>query len=396
MNKRTRCLSQFLCFMLFISTLTGCYDSVEIEDLAYVIAIGIDEGESNTFNLTFQLAVPKAISTGEGESTDILSFKAENFLSGLKKTSEYLSRKINLSHTKIIVVSENIAEKGVTPFLNGIQEVTEIRPDVHIIVASEGAKEYIESVQPKLTTNPSKYYELLFKSYEADFLVPTTQLEEYLYRAKNYGAQPLAIYTGINEDINETKPSEEESKKPEDGDKKPEKKNMTLKGLAVFKMDKMIGKLVPSEASLYSLLTGINEHVTIQVTDPLDKRFKVLSVVTREKASNTKVKIINNKPQIDINLKLKVDVQAVQSDNDYDDPQKAVQLKKAYEDYINDSANKLLRKITKDYKSDIFGFGEFAKRNYKTIYEWEQAKWPQIFEQSEYNLNVELGITRKG
>lgn len=404
MKKTIRIISLCLCIMLCAVTFSGCYDNSEIENLAYVIAIGIDEAEENSFSLTFQTAIPKSIAGGQGgggEATDISSFKTDNFLSGLKKANEYLSREINLSHTKIIVVSENIAKKGVSAFLNGLQENMEIRPNVYIIVASEGAKKYIESIQPKLSANPSKYFELLFKTYETDFLVPTTQLEDYLNRAKNYGAQPIAIYTGIDKAINESKKpgSEEEGKKEEGASKKPdegENKNMTIKGLAVFKGDQMVGKLDPEEATLFALLTGSNNNVKIEVVDPLDNRFKVLGTIKKAKPISTKIIFKNDKPQINIDCKLNVYIQAVQSDNDYDEPTKAAILKEAYEGYLNKGFEKLLTKTTYEFKSDIFGFGEYAKRNFSTRAKWEQAKWPEMFSQSQYNIKTDLEITRQG
>ena len=404
MIKTSKLINILLCILLCTVTLSGCYDNSEIENLAYVIAIGIDEADSNSFSLTFQTAIPKSIAGvgggGGGESTDISSFKTDNFLSGLKKASEYLSREINLSHTKIIVVSEKIAKEGITAFLKGLQQNMQIRPNVNIIVASEGAKKYIESIQPKLSANPSKYFELLFKSYETDFLVPTTELEDYLYRVKSIGAQPVAIYTGIDKAINESKkPGDEEASKKEGGEsKKPdegEKKNMTIKGLAVFKMDKMVGKLDPDEATLFALLTGSNNNVNIEVVDPLDKRFKVLGNVRKGKPLSTKVTVKDGKPVIDINLKLNIDIQAVQSDNNYDESAKAEKLKKTYEEYLNKGLDKLLLKVTNDFKSDIFGFGELAKRNFSTISEWNQTKWPDIFPQSKYNVKTDIEITRQ-
>lgn len=412
MNKPVRFSAALLCLLMSIGILAGCYDNREIEDLAYVIAIGIDEADGQNFNLTFQTAVPQAITGGGGEGTAITSYKTDNFLSGLKKSSQYLSRTINLSHTKIIVVSEAIAKKGVNAFVNGLQQGMQIRPDINIIVAAEGAKKYIESVQPKLSSNPSRYYELLFKSYESDFLVPNARLEDYLYRAKNKGAQPIAIYTSVDKTIIESKKPEDgggeqgkkesggvkEKKSGGGGDKKSggeEEKKMSLEGLAVFKLDKMVGRLDPREASIFALMTGSN-NITLDVTDPLDNRFKVLSNVKKEKSSTTNVTFKNGKPVVDINLILDINVQSVQSNNNYDEVKNADKLNKAYRDMIESQVQALLKKVTYEYQSDVFGYGEMAKKNFLTIEKWEKAKWPEIFPQTQYNLRLDTEIIRHG
>ncbi len=405
MSRKIRIVSLLLITVFSVVSVSGCYDSNEIEDLAYVIAIGIDKADKKSFNLTFQTAVPKSIAGGEGESIDTKTFKTDNFLSGLKKTSQYLDRQINLSHAKIIVVSEEIAKEGITAFLNGLQNNIEIRPNVNIVVAAQGAQKYIESIKPKLSSSPAKHYDLLFGSYESDFLVKDTQLEDYLYRAKNQSAQPVAIYTAIDKAITDetksdeksNKSDEEENKKTEEDVKKSsedEKKAIAIKGLAVFKEDKMVGKLNDDEAMLFALMTSTKSK-DIEIVDPLDERFKVLGNVTKSKLSSTKVMLNNGKPQISINLKLNIDVEAVQSDNDYDEPEKATKLEMAYKQYLNKGLTDLLNKTTKKLKSDIFGFGQQAKRNFKTIDEWDKAKWQEIYPQSQYDLRLDIKIRRQ-
>ena len=411
MNRLIRCSAAFLCVLLLISILTGCYDNREIEDLAYVIAIGIDEAEGDNFNLTFQTAVPQAITGGGGEGTDITSYKTDNFLSGLKKSGQYLSRNINLSHTKVIIVSEAIAKKGITAFINGLQQGMQIRQDINIIVAAEGAKKYLESIQPKISSNPSKYYELLFQSYESDFLIPQARLEEYLYRAKNKDAQPVAIYTAVDKTIVETKKPEdngeegkpaagkdEEEKKGGGGSKKgedEEKKKMSLSGLAVFKSDKMVGSLTPKEASIFALMTGPN-NINLEIVDPLDRRLKVLSNVKKEKTSRTKVTFKNGKPIVTIDLNMDISVQSVQSDYDYDNPENADILNKAYKEMLEKEIQKLLSKATYEYKSDIFGYGILARRNFLSIDDWEKAKWTDAFSETKYNVRLNTEVIRQG
>ena len=390
MIKIARLFCIILCITISMVTLTGCYDNREIEDLAYVVAIGIDEADNNMFNLTFQTAVPKSITTGEGETTSIKSFKTDNFLSGLRKTGRYLSKKINLSHTKIIVVSEGIAKRGLLPFLNGLQNYMELRPNVNIIVSANGAKDYIESLEPKLSANPTKYYDMMFKSYQTDFRVPSSQLGDYLYRTRSSGSQPVTIYTEIDNSIIDTK--KPETDKPEE-DQGKKKKNMSIKGLAVFNGDKMKGSLDSAETSIYALMTGSIDSIKLEVNDPFEDRYKILSNVMMDRSSKTTVQINGNKPQINIDLKLHADIEAVQSNINYSDPAKLKKVQKQYEDYLKNEMNSLLTKASYQYKSDIFGFGQIAKKNYSSIQQWEKAKWHDIFPNAVYRIKINMTVS---
>lgn len=55
MKNFKKIISIILILVLCLPTLTGCYDAVGIEVLAYVIAIGIDKGETNQLKLSLQI-----------------------------------------------------------------------------------------------------------------------------------------------------------------------------------------------------------------------------------------------------------------------------------------------------------------------------------------------------
>lgn len=389
-SKIAKLFCSILCIAIITTALTGCYDNREIEDLAYVVAIGIDEADNNMFNLTFQSAVPKSIATGEGETTDIKTFRTDNFISGFRKTGRYLSKKINLSHTKIIVVSEKIAKRGLLPFLNGLQNYMELRPNVNIIVSASGAKNYIESLQPKLSASPTKFYDMMFKSYQTDFRVPSSELGDYLYRTHSSGVQPVTIYTDVDESVIDSK--KPETDKP-GGEADKGKKNMSVKGLAVFNGDKMAGSLDSQETSIYALMTGSIDSIKLEVKDPLDERYKILSNIRKDKSSKTRVQVDGNKPQINVDLNLHADIEAVQSNINYSDAAKLQKVQKEYETYIKNEMNSLLSKATYEYKSDIFGFGQTAKKNYMSISQWEKAKWHEIFPGSAYKIRVTVTVS---
>jgi len=52
--------------MILSTLLTSCFDSKEIDDMAYVVALGLDKGATNHLKMTLQLAVPAKASSGEG------------------------------------------------------------------------------------------------------------------------------------------------------------------------------------------------------------------------------------------------------------------------------------------------------------------------------------------
>lgn len=66
-----------LTYILF--SLTGCYDANSIEASYYIVAIGIDQGKSSTYNLSIQIAKNSSSSSdsSSSQSSDYTIYQVE-------------------------------------------------------------------------------------------------------------------------------------------------------------------------------------------------------------------------------------------------------------------------------------------------------------------------------
>ncbi|MBQ3407641.1 MAG: hypothetical protein IJH12_00355 [Clostridia bacterium] len=64
MKKFMKKIILLLLFLSILLNLTGCYDASGIEELAYVVAIGLDLNENDEFELSVQIA------TSDDKSSD--------------------------------------------------------------------------------------------------------------------------------------------------------------------------------------------------------------------------------------------------------------------------------------------------------------------------------------
>ena len=167
-------ISLFLILILISFSLTGCYDAKSIENFAYVIAIGIDKGQTNALKLTFQFAIPadSSNSDGEGEGTtqstnsSIISVECSSINSGLSLMNGYVSKKINLSHCKAIIMSETLSYDRVSDYIKTLMNNIEIRPDCNIIISRCDALDFLQNSKPPLESLSARYYELILNSNE--------------------------------------------------------------------------------------------------------------------------------------------------------------------------------------------------------------------------------------
>jgi len=106
----------FLCLTLV--PLLGCYGKTELDDLAYVIAMGADvnpSGDDSFIQITYQIAIPIKI-TGEGNETGKMTYTtyttiAPSLSIGNAQINTIASKDIDLSHVSLILYSKEFAQK---------------------------------------------------------------------------------------------------------------------------------------------------------------------------------------------------------------------------------------------------------------------------------------------
>ena len=160
----------FLIIILTLCTflLTGCYNKKELDNLAYVIALGADVGSGDELNITYQIAVPIKISSDSGKTGEenyiTHTVTANSLYTGNSKVNSLTSKEVNLSHVKLIVYSEELAKQDLSGHINSLVSNVAIRPKTTVALCKGKAKDFLENITPNLEASPARYYELLFES----------------------------------------------------------------------------------------------------------------------------------------------------------------------------------------------------------------------------------------
>ncbi len=398
--------------------LSGCYDARETDDLAYVIAIGLDKGKTNALRLTLQYAVPKNIGSGGGggqgggggeNPSSITTVETPTLWSGLNMVNNYTSRQVNMAHIKALVISEELAREGIEQYLHAIIRSREFRPSTHVVVSTRPAHEYIEAAQPILELNPAKYYELAFRSSDYTGFIPRINLHDFYFNTESLHQQGYAIISCVNqyEDVNEFNLSESTFR--EKGHKGPFEGDFyagdvtrvgdvkaEVIGTAVFDGAKMVGKLDGEETSYFLMSAGQFIHAYWSFPDPrVPDRFVILDVRQNRKPK-INVTLANNRPFITLRLNLEADILSIQSGENYEAPEQLDILEAHAEEILKKGTLRTVNKTAHQYRSDIFGFGRHARNMFLTWKQWEELNWKEIFQNSEFSVNVDLNIRRPG
>lgn len=401
--------------------MTGCFDQREIDELAYPMAIGFDIGEANELRMTLQLAVPISIgggssggsggssggggeggSGGEDETTSIITVDTPSIYSGLNLINNIISKEINVSHTKVIIISRRLAERGIMKYLHAFKRGREFEPNIFIAVSMDSPEEYLRKTKLILEVNPSKYYEqMLGKSFTSFF--PNVRLHDFYLKTESDSVESVAILTALNryESVEQFKKTAENGSEfivegSYEAGNIPilsEKKNEVM-GIAVFKEGKMCGTLNGKESACLQMVTGDFNYTYWTLQDPYDEDHIIVLNVFRRKKPVVKINMADGKVNAYVGIDLEGDFVSIQSMRGYESQPEIIE--KEMEEILERDILKLLEKTRDNFDSDICGIGNFVKMKFLTLEEWEKYNWPEQYKHTDFDIDVSFRIRRTG
>jgi spore germination protein KC len=361
--------------------LTGCWNRVEINDIAIVTAIGLDLVEDDKLRLTLQVAVPSKLVTGgtggsSGKSTIVISETGATVSEAYRNIQGKLSRRIFFSQSRVLLIGEDLAKKGVFHIVDFHTRYAEPRINSFIMFTKGKASKIINSMPKFESVSAEEMRELAkmgLKVYVRDFLnmLLTEGIEPF---ASQFTLKPLEVST-----------------KNKSGE------TQAVSGIAVFKEDKLVGWM--DEVETRGLLWIRNEIKTGVIT---------IKIPEEKGGGNISMEIIRGETNIvpilkQGELKLDVDVvtelSVIENDSKVNLHETKVieEIQTNAEEEISKRIEMIIEKAKKEYKSDIFGFGQSVYKKYPK--EWNthyKKNWENEFAQTKVTIHSKALVRRIG
>ncbi len=404
MKKQTVFVS---CFFLL---LTGCWDKVEIEDLAYVIAIGLDKTEGENLVITYQIANPEG---GEGDTeSEIISIQAPDFLSARDLAVSFASREVVFTHANVLVISEEIARTD--KLLNFVQPAItdrQLRRNLHVVISKEKAAEYIHNNQPTLETSPHRYFYLISKRWQETGLVPDSTLHQLFQRTEEGSGLFLATYSTTvggkekypddsDKQVEEVDHEDQINKNQSPGEIEKWGGNPTQTiGSAVIKKGKMIGTLTGDETRT-ALLLRPDQKVKKVITsfkDPIQKEFNISARLLTEDVSHITIDTSKKRPSITVKTPIHLEILSIGSDVDYvENLENQDILKTHIKKTIEKSINAFIKRTQEEFEAEPFRWGLVARRNFRTMEDYEKYNWIEKYAHADIHFETEVQLKEFG
>lgn len=412
-----RTLHTFLALVLSMPLLAGCWDRLDPENMAFIIAIGVDPGPKNDYLFTFALALPKpsmnASTSGGGSLTKkgitIFTVEGSNINSALLASQSFIARRLTLIHSKAFILGEEMARKGVMPILGEVVRNREFRRTFYVLTTRGKAENYIHDIMPTVESDISLWFELELDPNNAATTLPVhSRFHNFIMDMETPGTGAISILTSGRPDIKDghvhlsTDHSSPDATQPNVGNQlagKIRRKGevpVEFFGSAVYKGSHLKGFLTAAETRVLNMLLGNFSRTIWDFSDPTDPKRK-LSIITRPKKQPIiKVKRKNNRVDVTFRVAMEGDLTSVQTTVDYTLPENLKKLEKNVQKQIDEEATKLLHKTLHQWHTDCFHIHSRVKATFSTLQEWEAFKWNDHVKDTDYHVEISFQLRRFG
>lgn len=124
----------------------GCWNYREVDKLATVAGVAIDKGTDGQYQITaeiVQISGFKDIKT----TSKTVTIEGRTLFDAVRNEISLSGKRLYWSHTKVIILSKEIASEGVTKIIDWYNRDSETRADVHILISEGNSAKEIFSGQ---------------------------------------------------------------------------------------------------------------------------------------------------------------------------------------------------------------------------------------------------------
>lgn len=380
-------MKKILLIIPIIFLFCGCTDYKELNNIAIVTGMAIDMKDDN-YKVSILISNSKKAqeSDKEGDAgTIVYEGTGETISMALKKIDNSIPKQIYLGHLAVVIVSEDVAKKGLDKISDYLFRYPETTKRFYLIMTKKDnkASDILKILSP-LESFPSQNIKLNIENANntssiSDNLTYSRFIETYLKKGMEPYLPTIEIFG------NEKKGSSSKSLESTNL-----KAYVRLSGLALFKGSKFIKYTTENESRGINLVQGNTTDMIIETKHDNDY------VVTAISDIKTKsfVKFKNNEPVIYINIKANGDIQEITSNINLYKEKSILKI----QDETNKKVKKLVNKgikIAKENETDIFGFGNLIYKSNPKYFN-SISDWNKNFKNLKIKVNVNINIKNKG
>ncbi|MFZ5825290.1 MAG: Ger(x)C family spore germination protein [Bacillota bacterium] len=336
--------------LLAMTLLSGCWDRMEVEDMVYLIAIGIDKAEDALLMLTALVAVTSELTAGGAQppvrpersrlAAQVLTARAETITQALYVLNGGLTRRLDLRQVRAAIVGEELSREGLEPLVMELTRSPWARGNIFFAQARGRAFDVLTGINPVSEVNPPKMVEGLIIQAKSLHLAPPTRLHHFVARHVAEGGDPYLPAMAVNPAVSAS----------------PQEPRVTEESALPGELPRSGGNPV-------------------------------------EYAGTATFR--DGKPHVKVRLLFEGEVLAAPGGTDYVSPQQRTRLEEAAGQYARETIRGLLERL-REWEADPVGFGHLYRGRFVNWQAWEAFAWRRQLGELTVEVEPEMRIRRHG
>lgn len=230
-----------LILIIILLCLTSCYDYKEVNDLAIISTIAIDYDKK--FNVYFEILKDQK---NNNNTSYIISDNGDSLTDAFDNISLKIDNIPYYNHLKVVIISKEIASNHFKEICEYITRNPSIRNEFYLVITDNIDKILLSKNDnnPIISENISKLIKTNKRNYNISYDKP---FEDILEKILNPNTDAITTYIGVND------------------------KEISLKGISIFKDYKYMETLNKDYSALLNLLLKNNNSISLENNDTFVK-----------------------------------------------------------------------------------------------------------------------------
>ncbi len=364
-----------LCALLLFS---GCMQSKNIDEYAYVLNIGVERGTTMPYLVTLLVSVPGGTEEVTVENT-VITAEARTFSEAYETLNASYPSRLSFSRASLLVIGEDLAREGTqTEFLDFAFGKPDLWPNLRTIVAKPPIRDvftgWLSDADPSLRKIKTAVGDLK----KTSGTTADAGYGDYLEAVSDKRFDAMLAYAGVNAyDLREDLVGEETYPYVGGAMLTDSLLKTATAGSAVFDGDRMVGILDGRHTMETMMVTDAFRSGELQFTLSDGQPLRV--ALYRMRAP----KIRATAQDANVELYLEAELIAPQSL-----PMQSEELKAFLAREIESELSAVFSALQRA-GSDAMGFGRFMAKRFQTASAWEKYDWKSDYRK----LSVTFSVT---
>ncbi|MFC4808185.1 Ger(x)C family spore germination protein [Paenibacillus sp. GCM10023250] len=373
-----------LLLLTAIPLLGGCWDRIEMNDVAFFMASSLDKTQDGRIHVSIQVPIPSTggpTSGALGKTYYVLSASGTNIYDVERKCQQQLSRKFFKGHRRVVFIGERFAQTGIKDILDYYSRDPGTRLRTYLVVAKGRQAAAFLSTDHPFERIPSEEV----RELERTEVGTAVTFRDYLIDQERDGIVPVLGAVEI-----QPPPPSMESKEAESS----RQAVFRLSSTAVMKNYRLAGYLNDIETRSLRWVKGEIKHEYL--AEDIPEAGGSVGVVLNKAGKSVKTIVKNGKATIRVELKGEGLLHEATVKGAINQAETMDMIERSLNKRIAEQTLRTIKKAQTEWKADIFGFGLAVHQYHYGTWKTVRREWDTIFSQADVSVSASIHLRRAG